>query len=147
MESKVETKVAEEQKPSSLNTNPPGPMVTQPETSPEESWQDTLEPMVEFLKQFPDEGSKLFLAYKQPLLYVMLMILAIIAVYLTLAVLEAINRIPLCEPLFELVGIGYSCWFVVRYLIKEPNRKELKAELNDLKTVIIGKIEDTYDKQ
>ncbi len=29
MESKVETQVAEEQKPSSLNTNPPGTMVTQ----------------------------------------------------------------------------------------------------------------------
>lgn len=146
MESKVETKVAQEQQPSSFNTNPPGTIVTQPDTSPEESWKNTLEPMVEFLKQFPYQGTKLFLAYKQPLLYVMLMILAIIAVYLTLAVLEAINRIPLCEPLFELVGIGYSCWFVVRYLVKEPNRKELKAELNDLKTVIVGKIEETYEK-
>ena len=64
--------------------------------------------------------------------------LAVVSVYITLAVLDAINDVPLLAPLFELIGLGYTGWFVIRYLLQESTRKELKAEIGAIKENIIG---------
>jgi hypothetical protein len=56
-----------------------------------------------------------------------------------LAVLDAINDIPLLAPVFELVGIGYTAWFVYRYLLKVETRKELATEFESLKGQVVGK--------
>jgi hypothetical protein len=56
-----------------------------------------------------------------------------------LAVLDAINDIPLLSPVFELVGIGYTAWFVYRYLLKVETRKELGEEFKSLKGQVVGK--------
>ena len=38
----------------------------------------------------------------------------------------------------EIVGLGYSGWFVWRYLLKASNRKELLGEFDALKNQVFG---------
>jgi len=59
-------------------------------------------------------------------------------------VLDSINDIPLLAPVFELVGIGYTAWFVYRYLLKVETRKELAQEFNSLKGEVVG--QDSGDR-
>ena len=63
---------------------------------------------------------------------------AIVALKLVFALLFAVNEIPLLAPTFELVGIGYTTWFVWRYLLQAAARDELAGEINDLKSEILG---------
>ncbi len=67
---------------------------------------------------------------------------AIVAVKLALAILGAIEGIPLLAPTFQLVGIGYTTWFVWRYLLQASTREELNSEIDDLKSEIFG----NYDR-
>jgi hypothetical protein len=65
---------------------------------------------------------------------------SVVSVKLTLALLSAINEVPLLEPTFELVGLGYSVWFIYRYLLKASNRDELGKEFDKLKSQIVGHV-------
>jgi CAAD domains of cyanobacterial aminoacyl-tRNA synthetase len=62
----------------------------------------------------------------------------IVAVKLTLAILAAVNGIPLLAPTFQLVGIGYTAWFVSRYLLQASTREELNSQIDGLKSEIFG---------
>jgi hypothetical protein len=64
-------------------------------------------------------------------------------VKVTLAVLDAIDDIPLLAPILQLVGIVYSGWFVWRYLLKDENRRELLAEIDALKAQVFGSHNNT----
>jgi len=59
----------------------------------------------------------------------------ILRVVLTVVTL---NEIPLIAPTFKLVGIGYSVWFVSRYLLTSSNRQELSVEFQKLKQKLVG---------
>lgn len=91
-----------------------------------------------FLSELPDYLGRFFSEYQRPLVTIGLLLGAIIAVKVTLAVLDAINDIPLLAPLFELVGIGYTSWFVYRYLLRAANRAELNDEFKSLKRQVVG---------
>ncbi len=56
---------------------------------------------------------------------------AIIALWATSSVVDAIEKLPLFSGLFELVGIGYTGYFVYRYLLFKPDREELKEIVDD----------------
>ena len=62
----------------------------------------------------------------------------IVGIKLTLAILSAVNEIPLLAPTFELVGIGYTFWFVWRYLLQASTRSELTGEIDGFKSEIFG---------
>jgi hypothetical protein len=62
----------------------------------------------------------------------------IVAVKLTLAILAAINGIPLLAPTFQLIGIGYTAWFISRYLLHASTRQELNSEIDNFKSEIFG---------
>ena len=66
---------------------------------------------------------------KQLITSVGLIIAMAIALKVVLAVMNALNGIPLLELTFELIGIGYSAWFVSRYLLKSSNRQELAQKV------------------
>jgi CAAD domains of cyanobacterial aminoacyl-tRNA synthetase len=53
--------------------------------------------------------------------------------------LSALNEIPLVEPLLELVGLGYTAWFVVRFMLKSEKRQEFYAKFADTKESVLGK--------
>jgi hypothetical protein len=62
----------------------------------------------------------------------------IVALKLTVAILFTVNEIPLLAPTLELIGIGYTVWFVSRYLLQASARSELAGEIKGLKSEILG---------
>jgi valyl-tRNA synthetase len=90
------------------------------------------------LSELPDEVGKFFGNYQRPIIVVGLLLVAIIAFKVLLAVVGTLNGIPLVTPTFELVGIGYTIWFVYRYLLLYEKRQELVAVTQSLKEQVIG---------
>lgn len=109
-----------------------------PASKSETQWQQVSRKTSEFLEQLPEYVGNFFENYKQPLTTIALILVAIVTVKIVLAVLAAINDIPLLSPLFELIGISYSTWFVFRYLLKSSTREELSQEIQSLKQQIVG---------
>ncbi|GMI75924.1 CURVATURE THYLAKOID 1A [Hibiscus trionum] len=63
---------------------------------------------------------------------------AIVAVWLSSTLVGAINSVPLLPKIMELVGLGYTGWFVYRYLLFKSSRKELATDIEELKKKIAG---------
>ncbi|TKY69931.1 CURVATURE THYLAKOID 1D [Spatholobus suberectus] len=63
---------------------------------------------------------------------------ALVALWLTSAVIGAIDSIPLFPKLLEVVGLAYTVWFSSRYLLFKQNRDELTAKIEELKEQIFG---------
>ncbi|KAK3159003.1 hypothetical protein QOZ80_2AG0144420 [Eleusine coracana subsp. coracana] len=63
---------------------------------------------------------------------------AIVAVWLSSVVIGAVNSVPLLPKLMELIGLGYTGWFVYRYLLFKEGRKELYQDIESLKKKIAG---------
>ncbi|RVW94575.1 Protein curvature thylakoid 1A, chloroplastic [Vitis vinifera] len=63
---------------------------------------------------------------------------AIVAVWLSSIIVSAINSVPLLPKIMELVGLGYTGWFVYRYLLFKSSRKELATDIEALKKKISG---------
>ncbi|MEM9767577.1 MAG: CAAD domain-containing protein [Cyanobacteria bacterium P01_D01_bin.71] len=101
--------------------------------------QQILDKVSGLLANLPDYVTDFFKEYKRPLVTVGLILAAFISVKLLLAILNAINEVPLLAPAFELVGLGYSAWFVYRFLLKDVNRQELTENITALKDQVIGK--------
>lgn len=114
--------------------------VKMPSTSStgDQSWQEWVEIGRDVLAKIPDYVGQFFADYRQPLTTIGLIIAGLITVKLTLAILDAIDDIPLLAPLLQIVGLGYTGWFVWRYLWKASNRQELVAELDAIKNQIFG---------
>ena len=138
--------MASEMQPEYVNTTsseviaPPGsgPIVIVPPAADEEQWRRVGTQISDFLAELPDYLGNFFNEYKQPIISVGLIFGSIIAVKVVLAVLTALNDIPLLSPTFELVGISYSVWFINRYLLKASSRQELGQELQGLKGQVVG---------
>ncbi|KAL9304062.1 hypothetical protein ACSQ67_021325 [Phaseolus vulgaris] len=63
---------------------------------------------------------------------------ALVAVWLSSILVSAINSVPLLPKILELVGLGYTGWFVYRYLLFKSSRKELATDIEVLKKKITG---------
>ncbi|KAL0347748.1 UNVERIFIED_CONTAM: protein CURVATURE THYLAKOID 1A, chloroplastic [Sesamum calycinum] len=63
---------------------------------------------------------------------------AVVAVWLASVVVGAINSVPLLPKIMELVGLGYTGWFVYRYLLFKSSRKELATDIEAIKKKITG---------
>lgn len=114
--------------PEAIGASEPAPLATlPPATESNEQWQRIGTQVSDFLAQLPSYLGRFFEQYKQPIISVVLILAAIISVRVVLAVLDAVNGIPLLSPTFELVGMGYSIWFINRYLLRSSNRQELAA--------------------
>lgn len=140
MESQAEPRAKEaQQPPTSLKTETAGKMT--PASAPPSSdqpWQEWVDIAVDFLAKVPDELGNFFSDYKKPLITLLLIASGAATVYITLAVLDAIDDIPLLAPVLELVGLGYAGWFIYRYLWRASNREELIKEFDALKTQVVG---------
>ncbi|MBU7585117.1 MAG: CAAD domain-containing protein [Nostoc sp. TH1S01] len=111
----------------------------QPPAQPQEEWMKYGEQISSFLATLPEYLGSFFNKYKQPLVSVGLILTALVAVKVLLAILDSLNDIPLVAPTFELIGIGYSAWFIYRYLLKASTRKELTNEITTLKSQVVGR--------
>ena len=110
----------------------------QPPVQPQEQWLKYGQQVSGFLGTLPDYIGKFFDQYQQPVVSIGLIITAVVTVKVLLAVLDALNDIPLVAPTFELIGIGYSVWFIYRYLLKASSRQELSSEITTLKSQVLG---------
>jgi hypothetical protein len=133
----METQADQTIKPQDLSTALPG-VITTKSTGSAQAWQEWVEPVFDVLAKIPDYIGSFFSEYQQPLITVGIFLLGIITVKIVIAVLDALNDIPLLAPLLELVGLGYTAWFVWRYLWKASNRQELFSELDAIKSQILG---------
>ncbi len=101
-------------------------------------WQQYGEQIAAFIQAVPGYVSRFFQENKGPLGTIGLFLLVLVALRVTLAVLNAINSIPLVAPTFELIGMGYTFWFVYRYLLTATSRQELSEEFKNLKEQVLG---------
>lgn len=67
---------------------------------------------------------------------------ALVAVWLSSTIVGAINAVPLLPKLMELIGLGYTGWFVYRYLLFKSSRKELVQDIEELKGKITGAVRE-----
>ncbi|KAG0621587.1 hypothetical protein M758_3G032300 [Ceratodon purpureus] len=63
---------------------------------------------------------------------------ALVALWLSSSIVGAINSVPLLPKIMELIGLGYTGWFVYRYLLFKSSRKELVQDIEELKGKITG---------
>jgi hypothetical protein len=124
---------------SDINTQAGSITKLQPPVQSQEEWLKYGQQISGFLGRLPNYLGNFFNQYKQPIVSVGLVITAIVTVKVLLAVLDSLNDIPLVAPTFELIGIGYSAWFVYRYLLKASTRQELTSEITTLKSQVVGK--------
>ncbi len=100
--------------------------------------QEYTEKFSQFLGQLPEYVGRFFNEYKAQITSVALLIAAILSVRIVLAILDALDDIPLVTTIFELVGIGYVTWFVSRYMLKASTRQEMMSEIKSFKQQILG---------
>lgn len=101
-------------------------------------WEQIGKTVSDFLEQLPEYIGSFFRTYRRPITTVALILAALVTFKLVLALLDAINDIPLVDPVFELVGIGYVTWFIFRYLLKTSTRQELAAQIRSLQNELFG---------
>lgn len=118
-------------------TEPVDPTVE--EVSGNQQFQKVLNKASELLADLPDYVTDFFKEYKRPLVTIGLVLTAFISVKLLLAMLSAINEVPLLAPTFELIGLSYSGWFIYRFVLKDVNRQELGENITALKDQVLGK--------
>ena len=116
------------------------PPTTIPSTeAPKEQWQQAVDKVMKFIDTPPDYITDFFNTYKRPLITVGLILAILVTIKVLLGLLDAINDLPLIAPTLELIGIGFTAWFVYRYLLAAETRKELVEEINTLKEYVLGK--------
>jgi hypothetical protein len=125
-----------------VNADTPGTLLKlknsdQPFASSE--WQEQLEKALQFLVVFPDYFGNVFGEYRKPLTTIGLILAAGLGIAVADGVLARLNAIPLFAPTFELVGLGFTGWLVVRYLLYADTRNELIQEYDQIKGRILGK--------
>jgi CAAD domains of cyanobacterial aminoacyl-tRNA synthetase len=112
--------------------------VTTTET-PKDQFQDIKDQVVTIVSELPVYISNFFAEYQKPIVTVGLIVAGGITIKVMLGVLDALDDVPFVTPFFELVGIGYTAWFVYRYMLKASDRQELLAEIESLKEQVVGK--------
>ncbi|KAI7742285.1 hypothetical protein M8C21_002473 [Ambrosia artemisiifolia] len=63
---------------------------------------------------------------------------AVVAIWISSILIGAVNSVPLLPKILELVGLGYTGWFVYRYLLFKSSRKELATDIESIKKKIAG---------
>ncbi|MEL7036785.1 MAG: CAAD domain-containing protein [Cyanobacteria bacterium J06592_8] len=122
-------------------TQPVPTMIQEPETteSSELDLQSIKDKVLKVISDLPENFSNFFGEYQRPLWTVVGIILILVTAKALVGVLDSINDIPLVKFTLELVGMGYSGWFVYRYLLRSETRQELLANLQSYKDEVVGK--------
>ncbi len=127
---------------SSQTNGIPNDTVTSADPSPSEAVEQVKQVTAQLVDKLGDLDKyfgEFIREYKRPLIALGLFFGLFLSIKLTLAVLSAINDVPVLAPTFELIGLLYSGWFVYRYLLKASNRSELASEMEALKDQVLGR--------
>ncbi|NJK53731.1 MAG: hypothetical protein HC936_14725 [Leptolyngbyaceae cyanobacterium SU_3_3] len=109
---------------------------------PSEDWVRDQAKISAFFKDPINYSVEFLQPYKPIFVAIGLLLLGLVALRLLMTILSAIlsvaTSIPVLSHLLELVGIGYTVWFIYRYLITAAQRQELSAKLEQIKQEFIG---------
>ncbi len=133
----VETVTADIPANLGLNTSTSGPIAKL--SGDDMNMPDVVKQAMGVVNELPGYVKDFYADNKSAVTVVGIVLGSIVGLKLTLAILSAINEIPLLAPTFEMVGIGYTAWFVYRYLLKASTRDELGSEFDTFKSGIFGK--------
>ena len=106
--------------------------------SSDTQWQRISKQIIDLLDQLPNYISSFFDKNKHAILTLVLILSGFVTVKVVIAVLNAINGVPLLAPIFEIIGIVYAIWFTFRNLIKSETRQELSYKVSSFKKELIG---------
>jgi glutamyl-tRNA synthetase len=95
--------------------------------------------VITILSDLPMYVVNFFENYQKAIITIGLIVAGGITLKVTFAVIDSLNDVPLLSPIFELVGMGYTVWFIYRYLLRAATRQELSSEIASLKEQILGK--------
>ena len=107
------------------------------ESSPQ--WQQVKNETIKILSDLPNYLNNFYQQYKKPLNITGAIVASSVALRLVVALVEAVESVPLLAFGFELIGAGYSVWFVYRYLLRASQREELSEKIEDIKKDILGR--------
>jgi len=97
--------------------------------------------VAEFLAELPSRLGKFFEENRRQIVIVSVILAAVVALRVMLAATSALDEVPLVSGTFQVIGLGYSIWFLYRYLLRAANRKELGQKIRLLKERVVGKVE------
>lgn len=120
--------------PGTISKVPP----TTPEAAPDQQWEQFREQLYWLLTILPERLGETLAEYKQPLTWLGIIVAVIPVMALAVAVLRVINAVPLFAPTFELIGFGFTGWFIYRYLLFADRRQEFSQEIQGFKQRILG---------
>ncbi|MGK7890727.1 MAG: CAAD domain-containing protein [Leptolyngbyaceae cyanobacterium] len=103
-----------------------------------EAWPDNTQKLNTFIQEVPSFLEDFWGKYGLPILLISLVLGFVIFTKVLVAVLGAINDLPLLQPFFEIVGISYSGWFLIRYLLPSTGREELGESIRALTDRVKG---------
>ncbi|MBK1987818.1 CAAD domain-containing protein [Sphaerospermopsis aphanizomenoides BCCUSP55] len=106
--------------------------------APDTQWQRISKQILDLLDQLPNYIGSFFDKNKQAIFTLVLILSAFVTVKVEIAVLDAVNGVPLLAPIFEIIGIFYAIWFTFRYLIKAETRQELSHKVSSFKQQLLG---------
>ncbi len=124
--------------PLGMSAGGPAPITKVSSDSASANMPDWMRQSADVLTEVPAYLGQIYGEYKSAINTIALFLGILVGAKLTLAVLSAVNEIPLLAPTFEIVGIGYTVWFVWRYLLQASTRNELTSEIDGLKSEIFG---------
>ncbi|MGB8700656.1 MAG: CAAD domain-containing protein [Thermosynechococcaceae cyanobacterium] len=128
--------------PLEASTALPGTLLKLPRSDQDllnSEWREQAEKILRFLILFPDYFNETFGEYRKPLTTIGIVLAAGLGIAVADGVLTRLNTIPLFAPTFELIGLGFTGWFVVRYLLYADTRRELLEDYSEIKQRIVGK--------
>ncbi|XP_073009078.1 protein CURVATURE THYLAKOID 1D, chloroplastic isoform X1 [Typha latifolia] len=67
---------------------------------------------------------------------------ALVALWISSALVSSLDSLPVFPKVMEVVGLGFTVWFISRYLIFKNNRDELFAKIDELKEQTLGSGDD-----
>lgn len=102
---------------------------------------ETVNKLLGFLGMLPDYLTEAYGEYRKPITTVGLLVVASLTIAVADGILDRLNTIPLFAPTFELIGLGFSGWFIFRYLLYAESRQELKQEIDVVKDKIVGSMQ------
>ncbi len=109
-----------------------------PTSSANAQFEEIKEKVVVVLSELPGYVGDFFNSYQKPIITVALILSTLVTLKVLFAVIDSLNDVPLLAPTFELIGMGYTAWFVYRYLLKATTRQELVQEFKAYKEQVTG---------
>lgn len=83
----------------------------------------------------------------KPIVYILGAFLAtLFTLKVVFGIIGFVTSLPIISGLLELVGIGYTIWFVNRYLLKAETRQELSQKMETMKQDVIGATKPATDE-